>query len=248
MEKSRLIKIMFLFITSIIFLACNGSGSSEGAKAGSLARFSINNDNLYTINGSNIDVLDINDTVNLYLQSSSIVSWNIETLFSYKNLLYVGSDDGFYIMKKDDRGNLEVENFVTHFIGCDPIIVNDDIAYVTLHSSSNCRGTGLNELQIYDVNDTKNIKLLKIEQMKSPKGLGIDKNKLFICDGEEGLKIYDINKSNNIFDLTQIEQLKSIDCFDLIVDNNILFISSSNKIFQYDYSKTPIQLLSIIDE
>ena len=76
---------------------------------------------------------------------------------------------------------------VWHVFGCDPVAVENDIAYVTIHSGNACGQTS-NDLIIYDVSDVKDPRHIDTYAMKNPKGLGIDNGTLFLCD--DGLKIY----------------------------------------------------------
>ena len=81
--------------------------------------------------------------------------------------------------------------------------------------------------------------------MWEPKGLGVDGNNLFICDGSNGLKVYGINKSDingtvNV-DITVKDTLSDIDCYDVIAQNNNLIISNHEDIRQFDYSSFPME-------
>ncbi|MEA3316621.1 MAG: hypothetical protein U9R54_01535, partial [Bacteroidota bacterium] len=69
---------------------------------------------------------------------------------------------------------------------------------------------------------------------------------LFICDGDDGLKIYDtsdpLNISSNI-----ITSFSDINAFDVIPLNDVLMLIGENGLYQYDYSDLEnIQLLSTI--
>ena len=118
----------------------------------------------------------------------------------------------------------------THVQSCDPVVVADDIAYVTLSSGSRCWNNriGVNRLEILDVQDPTNPILIKTLDMWSPTGLGVDDNKLFICDGESGLKAFEITKidESGVVDVTL--DLKSsdaeIDCYDVIAHNDTLIV------------------------
>ena len=77
----------------------------------------------------------------------------------------------------------------THIVACDPVIADDNYAYVTLNDSSMCRGA-INELKIIDIKDVANPVDVKSYALTHPIGLSKDGNNLFICDGKDGLKIY----------------------------------------------------------
>lgn len=80
--------------------------------------------------------------------------------------------------------------------------------------------------------------------MAEPKGLSKDGNHLFICDGKDGLKVYN---AADVLNLTLIQQIKNITPFDVIVQDGIAIVVADQGIFQYDYTTiNNIKLLSKI--
>jgi hypothetical protein len=121
---------------------------------------------------------------------------------------------------------------VTHMYACDPVISDGDYAFVTLNDSTACHGA-INELQIIDIRDVANPVDVKDYALTHPIGLSKDGNNLFICDGKDGLKIYN---ATNLNSLQMIKQLKDANVYDVIAQNGIAIVVASNGIFQYDYS------------
>ena len=133
-----------------------------------------------------------------------------------------------------------------HVRSCDPVVVDDRYAYVTLRSGTECQGF-TNQLEVIDVDNLESPQLVKVYPMTNPHGLGIDDNTLFICDGDDGLKAYDATDVNTI-DQNMLAHYKDINAFDVIPFNDILMMIGSDGIFQYDYSNPEdIRLLSKID-
>ncbi len=258
------------YIISLVFVAglvgCGGtSGSSSSdsstssgggiiagnvGKGGSQARFVISGDYLYTLNKRDLEAFDITQPDNPLPYTRDSVSFDVETLFSYGKYLYIGAEGGIYIYTKPtpSRGLEKVGEF-THVKSCDPVVVSNDLAFVTLNSGSSCRlNSGSNALEVLDVEDPLNPKLLMSRSMIEPKGLGIDNNKLFICDGVGGLKVFDVNSSKNsetnetkvdiIFD--RDSTLADINCYDLIPYNKNLIVSNGDDVRQFDYSHFPM--------
>ena len=249
--------IFILSAMSILFIACGTSSSSssvsslDSGQGGSMARFAISGDYLYTINEREMNVLDISNASTPKKENRIYVPFDVETLFSYKETLYVGSRSGMYIY---DISTATLPTRVVEFShaqSCDPVVVSDDVAYVTLSSSSSCwQGEGINRLEIVDVKTPDTPKLIRMVDMWEPKGLGVDGTNLFICDGSNGLKVFDLNKTDNngTVDVTISlkENLGELDCYDVITNNNHLVISNYEDIYQFDYSSFPMEELGRI--
>jgi len=135
----------------------------------------------------------------------------------------------------------EYQSSLTHAYGCDPVVVENDLAYVTVHSGNLC-GQNTNELFIVDVSNVRSPKQLVSYTMVSPKGLGIDNGKLFVCD--DGLKIYNNSNPQTLMS-NQLAHFKNLTGYDIIAHNNIAMMIAEDGIYQYDYSDlNNIKLLS----
>jgi len=246
--------ITIALIPFLLLIGCGSTSSSSSSshsvsstvgKAGSMARFAISGNYLYTINSREMNILDIKEASVPKKISKIHVPFDVETLFSYKNSLYVGSSSGMYIYDTTTPTQpTRIVNFI-HAQSCDPVVVSDDVAFVTLHSDSTCRqGVGVNRLEIVDVKVPSDPKLIKTVDMWSPKGLGVDGKNLFICDGSSGLKVYDINKTDNngtvFVDVKLKASLGEIDCYDIIANENNLIISNETDIRQFNYGSFPM--------
>lgn len=217
-------------------------GNSTGV-GGSMARFTIRADYLYMLDGGNIHTTDITNPAEPVMESSNYISWDIETIFPFEDKLFVGSRSGMHIFSLEDPANpLKVTTY-EHVSSCDPVVVDGETAYVTLRSGTECAGY-TNQLEVINVSDWLAPSLIKIYPMHNPHGLGIDQSLLFICDGTDGLKIYNAEDAENI-DQHLIKHYEDIHAYDVIPFNNVLMLIGEDGIFQYDYADpTDIQLLS----
>jgi len=77
--------------------------------------------------------------------------------------------------------------------------------------------------------------LLASYPLHGPYGLGIDGDVLFVCDGDAGLKVYDVEDKLHIDD-NQIASFPNIDTYDVIPVNGYLFMIGEDGFYQYDYS------------
>lgn len=212
-----------------------GGGDAGGSQGGSLARFAALENYLYTIDGSEIQSFFLETLDNPVLFNRTSVDFGIETLFPYPreagDQLYVGGNQGMYIMDASSPGNLRKVGEITHVQSCDPVVVQDDLAYVTLQGS--CFGQS-NRLEIIDVSEPSSPELIIDYALQEPYGLGVDDNYLFVCDGAAGLKVYE--NARDPENLSLITQLGEVRARDVIPFNDVAIVIAENGFFQYDYS------------
>lgn len=222
-----------------------GTGSGPGV-GGSLARFTLSDDHLYMLDGGDLQVIDVTDEQTPVAGNRSYVSWDIETIFPHKNNLFIGSASGMHILDITVPASPSPVSMYEHVSSCDPVVVDDNYAYVTLRAGNTCRGF-TNQLEIVDIADPTSPKLLQTYPMTNPHGLGIDNNTLFICDGDDGLKAYDASDIDSIAD-NMLAHYQNINATDVIPFNNLLMMIGKGGILQYDYTDPKnIKLLSQIN-
>lgn len=226
--------ILLIFITSIIY-SCekdSSSSSSDTGKAGSMARFAIKGNYLYTVDKETLNIFDISTPAKPIYLNNKYIGFDIETIFPYKEYLFIGSQWGMYVYSLSDPTNPENLSSYSHIYSCDPVVVNDSLAFVTLRSGSICRtDLDFNQMEVIDISDKYAPQLIKTYSMTSPRGLGLDGKYLFVCDA--GLKVYDIT---NPLDLKMLNHITGIQTYDVIPDDGILLVTGPSGIFQYDYT------------
>jgi hypothetical protein len=158
----------------------------------------------------------------------------METVFPYKNNLFIGSQSGMHILDISTPATPVKVSTYAHIRVCDPVVVQNHLAYVTLRSGNECAGF-TNQLEVIDIKNLSQPELLKTYPMSNPHGLGIDQSTLFICDGDAGLKIYDASDISSI-DKNQLAHYADVNAYDVIPFNNVVMMIGSDGIFQYDYS------------
>lgn len=217
---------------------------------GSMARFTIVNNYLYTVGRSSLTSFNISSSFEPVQESVRNLGWNIETIYPLKDKLFIGSQTGMFIYSIADPASPAALGSFSHACFNDPVIADDDYAYVTLRSTentSNCWGVAAvqrNELDIVNIRNILQPSLTKIYDMAEPKGLSKDGNHLWICDGKAGLKIYD---ASNVQDLKLIKVIKDINPFDVICLGEIAIVVANEGFYQYDYTNiNNIKLVSKI--
>lgn len=237
--------IFFDALSSSYSANATGMSSSGFGVGGSMARFGISGNTLYTVDNSQLHIFDITDASNPIFYGDFYAGWGIETLFISDDKLFLGSQNGVYI---HDIALPRAPQYLSqfwHMTGCDPVVVSDTLAYVTLRGGNAC-GNTLNRLDVLSVADCANPRLLQTYAMSGPYGLGIDGHTLFVCDGDAGLKIYDVSDPLHI-DQHLIANFPGIVAIDVIPVNGLLFMVAEDGFYQYNYNDlSNIQLLSKI--
>ncbi len=203
------------------------------ATNGSLARFSIINNYLYTVGPNNLVTFDISQPFSPGFTSSVQVDWHVETIYPLKDKLFVGTNNGMYMYDvQSSPSNPSLIGQFIHARGCDPVIADNNYAYITLNDSSACLGF-YNQLQIVNIEDVANSFMVKSYQLTHPEGLSKDGNNLFICDDKDGLKVYDASDPAN---LLLLKQLKDAEVYDVITENGLAIVMAKDGLYQYDYT------------
>ncbi|MDB5250397.1 MAG: hypothetical protein JWQ40_4791 [Segetibacter sp.] len=215
--------------------------STQGAMAsaavtrgisGSMARFTLLNNYLYTVTNSNLNVFNISQPENPVFTNTVPVGWEIETIYPFKNNLFIGSQTGMFIYNTDNPSTPTKVSVFSHLRVCDPVIADDDFAYVTLRSGTRCQGFQ-NQLDIVAIQNLQAPTLIKSYPLTNPHGLSKDGNTLFICDGDAGLKVFDAAKATG---LKLLKTIGGITAYDVITQNNIAMVVATDGLYQYDYS------------
>lgn len=212
---------------------------------GSMARFTITGKSLYAIDADYLAIVDVSSPSAPVEKNEIQLGWQPETLFPYNNSLFVGTRAGMYIYDVSTPNAPSLLSVYEHIQSCDPVVVEGNYAYVTLYTGGICHYE-TNELQVIDISNLKAPVLVKTYPMTNPHGLGIDNGTLFICDGDDGLKVYDAHDVNAI-QTNQLAQYNNINALDIIPYQNIATMIGSDGLYQYDYSDVKnIKLLSKI--
>jgi hypothetical protein len=121
-----------------------------------------------------------------------------------------------------------------HATGCDPVVVQNNKAYVTIRGGNPC-GSNVNRLDVLDITNIKTPSLMRSYSMTGPYGLGIDDDVLFVCDGTDGLKVYNAADPYLISEHL-LATFKDINAYDVIPLGNSLLMIGQDGFYQYDYT------------
>ena len=226
----------FTVLVLLVLVGCtsdNSDFSKSDGTGGSLAIFVLKGNYLYTVDNQTLHVFSLINSQQPVKVNDVQIGFNIETLFSLDNKLYIGSRNGMYIYSIESPENPTYISEAQHFTACDPVVANATHAFVTLHSTATC-GNNLNVLHVYDTSDPSNPNLIHTRNLVSPKGLGLYGNYLIVCD--DVIKIFSITNPEIPELVHSIDQT----CFDVIIKGNDLFAIGDNGMFRYELNPMEI--------
>ncbi len=229
----------------------NASGNSSGVSGGgvgaggSMARFGIKENVLYVLDQNTLKVFDITNKTSPVKHNDLYPGWGVETMYLTENTMFLGTTTGMVIFDISIPLSPQTRKFFSHARSCDPVIVDDTLAYITLRTGTTCGGS-TNTLSVVNVKNINSPSLVATYSMTNPHGLGKDGDLLFICDGNAGLKIYDASDPKTITNHL-VYTYPNINTYDVIPLGNVLVLIGDDGLYQYDYSNVlSIRLISSI--
>lgn len=218
----------------------DAAAPSNVGLGGSLARFQIVSNYLYTVGDHSMSIFNIQNLSNPALETIQNVGWGIETMFAADDYLYLGSTQGMYIYDLKTPASPEYVSEFRHWQGCDPVVVDGNYAYLTLRGGNLC-GQDECVLEVVDISDKANPMLANRYTLENPYGLGIKDDMLYVCDGTAGLKLF---KRNTPIELDLVKTLKKVQAKDVIPLENSLIMIGDNTLYQYEYNVNNVTLIS----
>lgn len=246
---------LLLIILSVTLVSCyknsetivtSDGGIVQTGKSGSMAKFAISNNHLFLINEKSLIVYNLDQGNNPVEINKLEVDFGIETVYTLKEKLFIGSTDGVYIYDISDPQNIIYLSNYQHITSCDPVVANDSLAFSTLNSNTMCRWqNGANQLDIINIENVVYPQRINSVWLEDPKGLALDSTFLFVCNGERGVKIYDFS---NPLQLQEVSGIVGINAYDIILRDKVMILVGKDGLFQYDYSDlNNIKVLSNIN-
>jgi len=245
-------KLILLFVLGL--MSCESDSEpftpSSDTQSGSYANMLTIGDNLYVVSSTEITTLDLTEPSKPVEIDRQVLGTGIESLFYFGGQLFIGSREDLFIYDITGNGipqEVSRTNYNTFLGTCggDPVVVTEEIAYVTLSTlqTNGCNTISVNELRLYDVRNLEQPILINQINMSQPKGLGLDDNWLFVCD--DGLKVLDVTDP---LDVTLIHHFDDITTFDVIVQDGLLLVVGPDDLYQFDYSiMSEMKMLSRIE-
>jgi len=209
-----------------------GNGFGIG---GSMARFGLHGDYLYAIDNEQFHIFSIINENTPSPVNETYLNGQAETIFIHDDHIFVGTRSGMMVYALYNPVKPFFITSFPHIYSCDPVVVQDHIAYVTLRGGNAC-GQTVNRLDVYKLSDEYDYAEEEYSYiMAEPYGLGIDDEILFVCDGVKGLLVYDASDISSINN-NLLTEFNGIKAYDVIPFEDYLFMIGDDGFYQYDYS------------
>ena len=230
-------KLLFYILLPVALVATqcgkqtNSSPTNTGS-GGSTARFAIQGDYLYTVDRENLKVFNIADVANPVLKNTVPVGFEIETIYPFKDKLFIGSTSVVHIFSVDDPEHpKKLSTAISPEVirRCDPVVAKDSVAYATLRTNSSCGGTQ-SILAAYDIKDITNPIQRATYPVSEPYGLGYADTALYVCD-RNALYVFNIKKA---YEPQLVRQIADGWYMDVIPYNNTLICQVQDGLTLYD--------------
>lgn len=235
MKKLLHIILLTGVITSVTQCQKASDASATGGSGGSTARFAISGNYLYTVDNTSLKVFDISTATDAVLKNTVQVGFEIETIYPFKDKLFIGSTSAVHIFSIDhpeqpERLSTAISPDVMR--RCDPVVAKDTVAYATLRTNGPCGGRQ-SILAVFDIKDISNPVQKSFFQIGEPYGLGYVDTALYVCD-RGGLYVF------NIKDAYQPRNTKILTdgwYLDVIPHNNTLICQVPDGLTLYDITQ-----------
>ena len=210
--------LLLLLLSGILFIHCGkDTGMAGGFKnvgqGGSLARFAIVGNFMYAVDETTLHVFDLSNPAAPVEKNKVNIGFEIETIFPFKDKLFIGSTTQVHIFTISDPLNpVQLSQAISPTVmrRCDPVVANDTVAFATLRSTGECGGVR-SVLSVIDIRDIDHPVEKATYTLPEPFGLGYWNDVLYVCDKTNGLMVFDITNAYNPLLLKTIKDGTYID-------------------------------------
>lgn len=251
-------KILPLFLLLSLIWSCDKTGADAtsamaaaggNGSGGSLARFTLFGNFLYTVDKQSLRVYDVSNPAQPVFRRTVPVGFDVETIYPFKDKLFIGSTTVVHIFDiTDPAAPQKLAEAISPEVmrRCDPVVAKDTVAFATLRTDGPCGGTQ-SILAVYDIKDATKPKQRGSAPVNAPYGLGYSDNALYVCSATEGLVVFDISAAYTPVRKRQVLAGNSR-FIDVIPYGNVLVCWLHDGLALYDISDrfTPVLIKKIV--
>ncbi|OWP63541.1 hypothetical protein CDA63_08130 [Hymenobacter amundsenii] len=231
-------------LLSLLLTACSASNdaspnlAADNGQGGSLARFTVLGNTLYVVDNQNLRLFSLANPTAPTPGQVVPLGLGIETIYPRAPYLFLGTQRGMFIFDASVPAQPKQVAYYQHVASCDPVVVDDRYAYVTLRDGRTCGG-GANQLQVVDLTNLAAPRLAQSYPMTHPMGLGVDSTLLFVCDKEQ-LKVFDTRAAP----ILSAPEIFRVNVSDVIPHRGLLLAIGPDGLYQYRYRNNKLTALS----
>lgn len=210
---------------------------NSAASSGTVNRITYTKEHVYILGSSTLNI--IRDTPGTFekVDAPNSLFWgnDKETIFPYGDNLFVGSRTSMDIYDITNAEDPQQVYRFDHATSCDPVLPCEEVAYVTLRTAdfSPCPGN-INALVVVDIENLNAPFQVDEIQMKSPFGMTVSNDKLYVGEGENGLKIFDVTDKKSPQLLKWVEDIQAYDVLPHPTRTDLILIAGPNGLGQYE--------------
>jgi len=246
--STRILFMLCVVVAGLAAFSCQDGSDGTSAdgltgKGGSMARFAVTATHLFAVEDDALKVYQIMGNGALEKINAFQLNPGVETIFARDHWLYLGTVDAMITYDITTPANPVYVSSYSHFVACDPVVVQDTLAFVTLRTYG-CRPSSTNQLEIINIKNPQQPVMVSSYSLNSPYGLGVDGDLLFVCEGESGLTVLNVKDPMNV---KLIKRYDENDAYDVIPNDGTLIMTGKDGVAQYDYTDADaIRKLSLI--
>ena len=209
---------------------------NSNQQSGTVNRITHAKDHVYVIGNTSMNIID--DSGSAFEKvSGNQTFWapnDMETIFPYEDKLFIGSRSSMTIYDISNPEQPSEDYIFDHATACDPVLPIDEVAYITLRTAdfSSCPGN-TNALIVLDIEQLNNPEQVNEIEMKSPYGMTLIANLLFVGEGENGLSIFNVVDRQNPVLVKTVENLSAYDVIQHPGNPGLVLIAGPNGLEQY---------------
>jgi len=202
---------------------------------------------MYKAEGKFLTTYDISNPNSIEKIDEIKIVEAIRSMITFGNLIFIKTSFSItvYTIDTDGKPTEDQTTSIGFFMDeqnvCDPMIVDDNIAYIALpvvddNDDFRCsRSSEINQVRVFDISDLSSPMAIDTIQLFDPVRLAYDNKLLFVADGTNGLKVFDTSTPSQ---LKETYHFDNRDVSNVIISDGQLITIGKFEIAQYDYSNS----------
>jgi hypothetical protein len=205
---------------------------NNGKSKGTINRICIIKNHIYLVGNDKMHIFSNNHDV--YKVKDINIQNNTETIYTDKDRLYLGSQTQLTIYNLSNPASPRKVGDVEHQESCDPVLAVGDYAYSTLRSVTN-EGCAPSEniLMVVEIKKSGRAKEVQTIGMKSPYGLALINDYLFVGEGQNGLTIFNAKNRDNLKEAKKLNEIVAFDIMQHPSKSDIIITTHQNGLREY---------------